>query len=222
MLRYAPRESALENLMRNYADSSPRSNDEAVTRPKSGKTVHRKQVRNFRTKPADPFLVPPAGFPRHRLSQCLRIPKAIIERNGGKECTDCQAAAFAGLRLARGTRLEICSAMKYGLLERRSVGRVWPTHIARKIVMSKTSSQEMTAMRKALLHVPVLSDLYGRLRGRYLSELRSLIESVKSSAEISSDDRHALAVVFIRSLADANLLEVVDGRQRVIGAQHKP
>jgi len=71
-------------------------------------------------------------------------------------------------------------------------------------------------MRKALLHAPVLSDLYRRLQGRDLSDLPFLIESVKPSVEISSDDIHSLVVVLIRSLGDANLLEVVDGRERVI------
>lgn len=203
-------------------DHSTHRNEGCLTDSQAKKMVHRRELKDFKAKTADASLLTPPGFPRHQLSQCLRIPKAIIERNGGKECTDREAAAFAGLHLARKVRVEICSAMKYGLLERRSVGRVWPTNIARKIVMSRTASQEMTAKRKALLHAPVLSDLYRGLRGRHLSELRSLMESVKSSAKISSDDMHALTVVFIRSLADANLLEVVDGRQRVIDAQHRP
>src|SRR5260370_24034948 len=75
----------------------------------------------------------PGGFPRHRLSKCLRIPTAIIKRNQGLECTDREAAGFAGLRLVGRTRVEISSAVKYGLLERRSPGRVKPTEIARKI-----------------------------------------------------------------------------------------
>jgi hypothetical protein len=60
------------------------------------------------------------------------------------------------------------------------------------------------------------------LQGRDLSDLPFLIESVKPSVEISSDDIHSLVVVLIRSLGDANLLEVVDGRERVIGWQHRP
>jgi hypothetical protein len=208
--------------MRSDEDSSTYRNSESVTHSQSDKTTHRPQVKNFGRRPADPALLAPSAFPRHRLSQCLRIPTAIIERNGGRECTDCEAAMFVGLRLSRRTRLEICSAVKYGLLERRSVGRVWPTNIARQIVMSKTPSQQITAMRKALLHAPVFSDLYRCLQGRHLSDLPLLIVSAKSSAAISSADMHALVTVLIRSLADANLLEVVDGRQRVIGCLHTP
>jgi hypothetical protein len=210
-----------EKFMRSDEDSSITRNDEAIAHPQSEKTIHGPQVKNLKSRQTVPALVTPAGFPRHRLSQCLRIPKAIIEGNGGKECTDREAAAFAGARLARGIRLEICSAVKYGLLERRSVGRVRPTKLAWRIVKSKTLGQEMTAMRKALLHAPVLSDLYRCLQGRPLSDLPSLIESLKPSIEISSSDMHSLVVVLIRSLGDANLLEVVEGRQRVVGCQRK-
>jgi hypothetical protein len=168
-----------------------------------------------------PALVGPSGFPRHRLSQCLRIPQAIMERNAGRECTEREGAAFAGLRFARGTRAEICSAVKYGLLDRRGIGRVMPTAIARKIFTSKNAGQRMAAMRRSLLHAPVLSDLYRRVQGRPLSDLRFLMESMKSSIEISSENMHSLVVVLIRSLTDAKLLEDVDGRQRVIGCRYR-
>ncbi len=127
----------------------------------------------------------------------------------------------AAAAIAQRATITTAAVRFTGLPCDRSVGRVWPTNIARKIVMSKTPSQEITAMRKALLHAPVLSDLYRCLQGRHLSDLPPLIESMKSPAAISSADMHALVTVLIRSLADANLLEVVDGGQRVIGCLHR-
>jgi hypothetical protein len=208
--------------MRNDADSGAHGNDEPVAHLHSLKATDPGPVKNFKRRPAVPTPVGPSDFPKHRLSQCLRIPRAIIERNGGRECTEREGAAFAGLRFARGTRAEICSAVKYGLLDRRGIGRVRPTAIARKIFMSKNASQRMAAMRRALLHAPVLSDLYRRLQGRRLSDLRSLMESMKTSIEVSSENMHSLVVVLIRSLADAKLLEDVDGAQRVIGCRYRP
>jgi hypothetical protein len=124
----------------------------------------------------------PSGFPRHRLSQCLGIPTAMIERNRGLECTDREAAGYAGLRFGGRARLQISSAVKYGLLERRSPGRVKPTDLPWKIVTPKTASQKMAAMRKAILHAPLLSDLYKYLRGRPLPDLPSLIDLLRSSS----------------------------------------
>lgn len=162
-----------------------------------------------------------SGFPRHRLSQCLRIPTAVIERSLGLECTDREAARYAGLRLVRRTRQEITSAIKYGLLERRSPGRVNPTDIARKIVAPRTARQKTAAMRKAILHAPLLSDLYKCFRGSNLPDLPSLVDSLRSSFNVPSEDIHSVVLVLVESLADANLLESVDGKQHVIGFRQK-
>jgi hypothetical protein len=163
----------------------------------------------------------PSGFPRHRLSKCLRIPTAIIERNQGLECTDVEAAGYAGLRLVGRTRLEISSAVKYGLLERRSPGRVKPTDIARKIVEPRTASEKTVAMRKAILHAPLLSDLYRYFRGKNLPDLPSMLDSLRCSFHVPAEDVHSVVVVLVESLADANLLESVEGKQHVIGFRHK-
>lgn len=207
--------------MRSDEDSSILRNDEAIAHSQSEKTTRRVQVKNLKSRQTVSALVTPAGFPRHRVSQCLRIPKAIIEGNGGKECTDREAAAFCGRASCERDSTGDLFGGEDGLLEHRSVGRVRPTKLAWRIVKSKPPGQKVTAMRKALLDAPVLSDLYRCLQERPLSDLPSLIESLKPSIEISSSDMHSLVVVLIRSLGDANLLEVVEGRQRVVGCQRK-
>jgi hypothetical protein len=43
---------------------------------------------------------PTAGvpnYPRHSLDKALRIPRAILDQNAGKPCTDEKAAEFAGI-----------------------------------------------------------------------------------------------------------------------------
>jgi hypothetical protein len=132
---------ALGTFRRNDADCVD-GHDEPVGLWRSLKVTDTRRLTNSRSKPAVPTLVGPSDFPRHRFSQCLRIPHAIIERNGGRECTEREGAAFAGLRFARRTRAEIYSAVKFGLLDRRGLGRVRPTAIARKISTSKNPTKE--------------------------------------------------------------------------------
>lgn len=43
-----------------------------------------------------------AKYPRHSLTDALRIPTAILDQNAGKSCTDVQAAGFIGLKSAKG------------------------------------------------------------------------------------------------------------------------
>jgi hypothetical protein len=98
---------------------------------------------------------------------------------------------------------------------------VKPTDIARKIVTSTTASQRTAAMRKAILHAPLLSDLYKCFRGRNLPDLPSLVDSLRHSFNVPSEDVHSVVLVLVESLADANLLESVEGHQHVIGFRHK-
>ena len=51
-------------------------------------------------KPATRTVVP--KYPRHSLEKVLRIPKAILEQNAGKECSDEETATFLGIKYNRG------------------------------------------------------------------------------------------------------------------------
>jgi len=55
-------------------------------------------------------------YPRHSLEKALRIPKAILEQNAGKECSDQESAGFVGIKYNKGPyALELSSAIKFGL-----------------------------------------------------------------------------------------------------------
>ena len=41
-------------------------------------------------------------YPRHSLEKVLRIPKAILDQNAGKECLDENTATFLGIKYNRG------------------------------------------------------------------------------------------------------------------------
>jgi hypothetical protein len=43
-----------------------------------------------------------SNYPRHSLEKALRIPKAILEQNAGKESTDVEAAKFLGITNIKG------------------------------------------------------------------------------------------------------------------------
>ncbi len=81
------------------------------------------------------------SFPKHNLSQCLRIPTAILEQNAGNACSDRDAARFAGVSYRGTIGVEISSALKYGLLERPAPKTVKPTDLTRRIQTSKAKRQ---------------------------------------------------------------------------------
>jgi hypothetical protein len=73
-----------------------------------------------------------AKFPRHSIERALRIPKAIIEQNAGREASEAEASAYVGVGLGGPFRLEISSAIKYGFLSRPRAGYVDITERARQ------------------------------------------------------------------------------------------
>src|SRR5208282_5582495 len=147
------------------------------------------------------------AFPKHSLSECLRIPKAILEQNAGKECKDPDAAKFAGLKYDSNVAVEISSALKYGLLERPKAKIVKPTELTRRIVRPQKTNDDVEAMREALLKAPVISDVYKHYRGEYLPDRSFLINTVTDSFHLPADKSEEFVKVFLATLADAKLLE---------------
>jgi len=117
----------------------------------------------------------PLGFPKHSILKALRIPQAVLENNAGKDCTDREAAGFAGSGWSGGIAVEISSALKYGLLGRPSPGRVEPTDLTRRIIRPQKPTDKIDAMRACVLSAPLISDMYKHYRGENLPEDSSFL-----------------------------------------------
>ncbi len=131
-----------------------------------------------------------AAYPRHSVKKALRIPKAILEQNAGKACSDREAAKFAGLAYHGPSRVEISSSIKYGLLDRPTDGNVGVTDLAKRILRPQNPNDELDGLRQAVLNAPTVSDVYKHYRGenipdeqffRTLSLTRSSSQKTKST-----------------------------------------
>src|SRR5260370_17234821 len=117
----------------------------------------------------------PIGYPKHPILRCLRIPQGVVENNAGKECTDREAAKFAGVGWSGAISVEISSAIKYGLFERPSAGKVKPTDLTRRILKPQRPTDKVDAIREAVLKAPGISDIYKHYRGENLPEAFSFL-----------------------------------------------
>src|SRR5262245_46664155 len=130
----------------------------------------------------------PLGYPKHPILKCLRIPQAVLENNAGKECTDREAAKFAGIGWTGQIAVEISSAIKYGLFQRPSPGKVEPTDITRRIIRPQKPTDKIDAIREALLNAPLISDVYKHYRGENLpDEIAFLANTATESFKIPGD-----------------------------------
>ena len=140
--------------------------------PAATKQTTQKRRRSRRRRPkagaAKPAGNPARGgsaYPRHSVRKALRVPKAILEQNAGKACTDREASGFCGIKWRGPFGVEISSAIKYGFLRRPEPGQVEITDLAKKVLRPQNQSDEIDGLREAVLRAPVVSEVYRHYRG---------------------------------------------------------
>lgn len=157
-----------------------------------------------------------AKFPRHSLEKVLRIPRAIFEQNAGKSATAEEVASFVGVGLNGPFRVELSSAIKFGLLQRPSSGSLEPTPLARKIIRPQSPSDELEGLREAVLNAPEVSDVYKHYRGENLPDDKFLKNTAAESFGIPTEKFEEFKQVLVESLEKAQLIERHSDKIRVL------
>lgn len=157
------------------------------------------------------------AYPKDSLLSCLRIPQGVLDQNAGEPCSDREAAAFAKVGWTGNVGVEISSAIKYGLLERPTPGKVKPTDLARKIIRPQDPKDKVTGLRQAVMNAPVISEVYTKYRGENLPDTEFLINALVDSFNVPRDQVEDFIKIFTATLKDAELLEEVSsGKYRVL------
>jgi hypothetical protein len=156
-------------------------------------------------------------YPRHSLEKVLRIPKAILDQNAGKDSTDEESAGFLGIKYNKGPyALELSSAIKYGLLERPQAGRLAVTDIAKKILRPQNNEEELLGLREAVLKAPDISSVYSHYRGENLPDIQFFDNALVDKFGIPREKLDEFKSIFFDTLTKAKLLEEHNGKRRVI------
>src|SRR5882757_6170654 len=92
------------------------SRKKAVRKAKKGKAKRATQAKKAAKEESGAGAT--AKYPRHTVDRALRIPRAIIEQNAGRECSEQECASYVGVGLGGPFRVEISSGIKYGFLNR--------------------------------------------------------------------------------------------------------
>jgi hypothetical protein len=157
-----------------------------------------------------------AAYPRHSVRKALRIPKAILEQNAGKACSDREAAKFAGLAYHGPSRVEISSAIKYGLLQRPTDGNVAVTELAKKILRPQNPNDELDGLRQAVLNASTVSDVYKHYRGENIPDEQFFRNALVDTFKLPEDKVDEFKSVFLEDLSEAQLVEDFGGKKRVL------
>jgi hypothetical protein len=201
-------------LSRQGVELTPRYVSNVISRAKATKPKGEKQIKLKKGKTKSSGRM--AKYPRHSLERALRIPKAILEQNAGRECTEQESASFVGITYNKGPYvLELSSASKFGLLERSS-GKVRLTDLARMILRPQEEGTRLKGLRNAVLKAPEISDVYKHYRGENLPDDQLLSNTLVDEFRIPQDKLAKFKAIFRASLEYAKLIEETNGRSRII------
>ena len=168
-----------------------------------------------------PVKVP--NYPRHSVEKSLRIPKAILEQNAGRECTDEDSAKYVGVKFNKGPYYsEITSSTKYNLLSRPESGRLKLTETARKILKPQKSGEDLEGLQNAVLKAPVISDVYNHYRGENLPDMDFFDNALVDKFKIPENKLKEFKSVFFESLKYAKLINEHEGKFRVLDVTSEP
>lgn len=156
------------------------------------------------------------SYPRHAVDKALRIPRAILEQNAGKECTTKESAGFLGVGAGGLFQVEVASGIKYGFLSRPSPGKLAVTERAKQVLRPQEPNDEINGLREAVLEAPVFSDVYGHYRGENLPDTQFLQNALVDTFKLPEDKVAEFLDVFLASLRRTNLLSEHEGKFRVV------
>ena len=192
----------------------------------TSKTPSKKAVKKANPKKAARKKAPQAkgrvpssnsNYPRHSILKALRIPKAILEQNAGKECTDVESATFVGVSYNSGPYAsEISSAIKFSLLERTEPKKIKPTEIAKRILRPQTADDELNGYREAVLSAPVISNVYKHYRGENLPDRKFFENALNETFKIPEEKFSEFIDIFTESLTVAKLIQKNGDKFRII------
>lgn len=211
-----PREVVVALLKQGF-DVNPRYVSGVKSRGKTAKPKKKtvKQTTTKKTKKKKAGHTP--KYPRHNLERALRIPHAILEQNAGRECSEKESATFVGVKYTIGPyTLELSSAIKFGLLERPSAGRVKLTEIAKMILRPQEEGTHLKGLRKAFLVAPEISEVYEHYRGENLPDEQFFDNALVDKFRIPEDKLTEFKSIFMDSLQYAKLVEESNDKFRIV------
>jgi hypothetical protein len=161
-------------------------------------------------------------FPRHTVEKALRIPKAIIEQNAGRECSEADSAKYVGVGFNGPFRLEISSSIKYGFLTRPRSGVLEVTERARQAIRPQKPGDEIEALRQAVLEAPEISDVYLHYRGEDLPDGSFFEHALVDKFKIPAEKVPEFSEIFHASLQSAQLIEKRGEKFRILDITSTP
>jgi hypothetical protein len=162
------------------------------------------------------------NYPRYTVEKVLRIPRAMLEQNAGRDCSDSESAKYVKVGYTGPYQMELSAAIKYGLLERPAPKQVKVSDLAKKILRPQNPGDEIKGLQEAVLKAPVISDVYNHYRGENLPESQFFQNTLVDTFKIPKEKIDEFSQIFFQDMEQAKLVEKSGDKVRVLDVLQQP
>jgi hypothetical protein len=125
------------------------------------------------------------------------------------------AARFLGGKVSGEFQLETSSAKKYGFLVSED-GKLVLTDRAKRALRPQSETDELSAIREAVLNAPEIAEVYNHYRGEYLPDSEFFENALTEHFKIPADKLSDFREVFSDSLKAAQLIDESGEKPKLI------
>ncbi len=153
-----------------------------------------------------------SDFPKHILTDALRVARALADKNGGQPLPPTETAIAMGLSPGSSEfRVLLSSSIKYGLTSGSyNSERVSLDEAGRNLVEPRNAEDERRARISAVLTPPTFRSIYDYFRGKKLPDEAFFINTVVREFQVPREHAAKCVEVFTKNMEQAALIHATN------------
>ena len=153
-----------------------------------------------------------SDFPKHTLTEALKVARALADKNGGQPLPPTETAIAMGLSPGSSEfRILLSSSIKYGLTSGSyNSERVSLEEAGRNIVEPRSPEDERRALILAALTPPTFRGIYDYFRSKKLPDEAFFVNTVVREFQVPREHAVKCVQVFTKNLEQTGLIHVTN------------
>jgi hypothetical protein len=153
-----------------------------------------------------------SDFPKHTLTETLRVARALADKNGGQPLPPTETAIAMGLSPGSSDfRILLSSSIKYGLTSGSyNSERISLEEAGRNIVEPRSPEDERRAVISAILTPPTFRAIYDYFRSKKLPDEAFFVNTVVREFQVPREHAAKCVQVFTKNLEQTGLIHATN------------
>lgn len=153
-----------------------------------------------------------SDFPKHALTEALKVARALADKNGGQPLPPTETAIAMGLSPGSSEfRILLSSSIKYGLTSGSfNSERISLEEAGRNIVEPRSPEDERRALISAILTPPTFRAIYDYFRSKKLPDEAFFVNTVVREFQVPREHAVKCVLVFTKNLEQTGLIHVTN------------